>query len=235
MGFHSTLLYYRPGKPPSLVGDAVANFVEQFVSLGLTIGDSTDVLLLKHGDAAEDDKPLTRVIATATEGIATVDDSMWDFESHRQPLLDAPRVLRDFDQVISHGHVGLGALVPHVVEQLSRIDSPENDVDFVLDSASLLIGPIETGPDGEFMVGSLAVGLGGNGYLFPWTLRDLVERAERIPEVQQMVELCQATWPVEPAVPDQRIQEARRHMREYWPYDRVDRPWAWYWGLQGLL
>ncbi len=81
------------------------------------------------------------------------------------------------------------------------------------------------------MVGWIAVNLDGPGYLFPWSFRDLVDRAEAIAPVRELMSLCRRTWPVAPGEPDRRVIEARRMMGELWPYPRLDGPWDWSWGL----
>jgi len=110
-----------------------------------------------------------------------------------------------------------------------------NSEGFVPDSCSIEIGPIQAGRYGEFGIGWIAVGLAGNGYLFPWTLPDLIARAESESSVQALMQLCRQTWPVAPGTPDVKVQSLREQMGKYWPYDRLDLPWDWYWGLQGIL
>jgi hypothetical protein len=71
----------------------------------------------------------------------------------------------------------------------------------------------------------------GHGYLYPWGLRDLVDRAEGAPGVGPLMALCREAWPVEPEEPPAGAVRARELMGHLWPYDRLDLRRDWYWGV----
>ena len=104
-----------------------------------------------------------------------------------------------------------------------------------LDSWSLEIGPItshDLGGEVVYMVGWIAVGMHGYGYLYPWTLCDLIERAEACAPVHALMDLCRRTWPVAAKKPPRQVIKARQKMGELWPYPDTDRCWDWCWGLR---
>lgn len=109
-----------------------------------------------------------------------------------------------------------------------------NDVALALDDhGGLRVGPILSHAlDGEdaFMVGWIAVVMHGHGYLYPWRLRGLVDRAESAPGIRRPMDLCRETWPVGPGQPRRGVARARKSMGELWPGPRTDLPWDWYWG-----
>lgn len=238
MGFASTLMFYRPQNPPRIMCRDLAAFLQKFLQLGLLEHDGTrgGSLSVKYGEAIDvDDADPTPLVPTATEGIFITDDIDWDLQQYSHPLRKTIEVLNATDRGIYRAYIKLGGPTSEIFNALHREACAENDVEFAPDSWSLQIMPIETGQDGDFLVGWIAVGISGNGYPYPWTLRELVNKAEAIPVIRQLMQLCSETWPVEPGTPNARIQAARRELEEYWPYDRFDLPWDWYWGMQGLI
>ena len=115
-----------------------------------------------------------------------------------------------------------------------RVNSPDNETDLTLDSWSLEMGPIESydlSSAHRFLVGWISVNLSGYGYLYPWTLTELRARAEALPEVEHVAELCRSMWPVPAESPGLRRKWGRRQMGELWPYPETNLPMDWYWGL----
>lgn len=237
MGFCSSLLLYRPTPPPVITGRALATFMQRFLDIELTdTTRSRSTLNLKFGNAIDQDaEPSWWIAPTASEYIGTIVDIDWDIEQHALPIMESLEIISQFDTPIYRGYIGLGAAVDEKVNSLRRQRSPENNEDFMPDSWAIEIGPVESGRDGEFVVGWIALGLSGNGYLFPWTLRELVNRAEGVQEIEQLMRLCRDVWPVEPEAVGLDVQSKREQMGPYWPYDELDRHWDWYWGLQGIL
>ena len=235
MGLAATLIFYRPRKPPVVSCRDLADFLQRFVDLrvlenGGTRGGS---FYLKYGDAIDlDDADPMPIVPTTVEGVYTTNDIDWDVREISHPLRETIDVLSASDQGIYRAYLRLGGATPEITSPLHREACAENDVVFAPDSWSIQIMPLDSGQDGEFQVGWLAIGLEGNGYPFPWTLRDIVEKAERIDGIQQVMQLCRSTWPVDPESPDATIEDGRRAMGMYWPYDDLDRAWDWYWGMQ---
>lgn len=236
MGFHSSLIFYRPTKPPVVTGAALAGFMERFAQLGVSNRHGKGMVQIKFGDAIDQDmEPSWSIEPTASPEIGVTKDIEWDFQRFAAPLEETKRMLGGTDRCIYRAHVGLGAAAVKITSALSRAPSRENAEPFSPDSWSLIIDPIELGTDGEFIVGWLGLALGGNGYLHPWPLKDFIAHVERLPAVQAAMKCCREFWPVafEP-VPLQ-VQSAREEMGRHWPYERVDLPWDWHWGMQGLI
>jgi hypothetical protein len=235
MGFYTSLIFYRPRPAPLVNGPSLAAFVRRFFELDVAQSRCALTQQFACGERIDqDDSPLDVTEPTEVEGIYISREREWDVNEDAHPRDELPKLLDSLDQNMYRAYCSLGSSVRSIREQLGRIDSPENDEDFVPDSWSFMIGPITSGEDGEFMIAWMALSLSGNGYLYPWTMRDVLQRIERIPAMQRVMSLCRETWPVEPEKPAKRIIEARKAMGKYWPYERADLPWDWFWGYQGI-
>ncbi len=226
MGFYSSLMYYRPSEPFLTTGETLVQFVRAFHALGVADCSRAGSLSVWYGVPA---------YALEDEPDPLDEEVEWSIEEYEVPFLDIPDRLSALDQPVRRANVALGSVVtPSDLDPLRRVGSPENDEDFLPDSWTVRLGPIATGRDGNYLVGSVAVNLSGNGYPYPWTPRDLVRRAETIESVQRVMSLCEETWPGEPIAPSTQAQAARRALGKYWPYENVDRPLDWTWGFAGV-
>ena len=227
MGFFSSLMYYRATDRFTVHTSELARFVEAFYALDVS-SVSSGSLMLRFGRRISERKWMR------------VDDhDDWDLEEFSQPLLEVPERLRSIDRPVTNAYLALGGPVDRPeFKTLHRVGSPENEVDFTPDGWSFSLGPVTTGPDFEFLVGSACISLGGNGYLYPWSFADLIERAEQIEGWRRIRELCEAFWPVTASWKSvrraRRVAERREMTGPYWPYPETDRPPGWFWGLSGL-
>jgi hypothetical protein len=236
MGFWSTLLYYRPGQIGSVSTDDLANFVEAFLDIGVTEPAGTAALKLRlHAAKSEEDARFMTFVPTTDDksGIHTIRGPKWDLnlKVENEKLAD---IIRNLQGEVYLAWIELGYLNTELRHTIERIGSPENSEDFVPESWSLRLGPVEIGQP-RCVVGDLAIGVGGNGYLFPWTLAELISRAERQPKIRDLMQLCRRTWPIAPEVPHLSMQSAREQLGKHWPYERVDLALDWCWGLEGIL
>lgn len=92
---------------------------------------------------------------------------------------------------------------------MSRLDTTENEQPFIPDSWSLEIGPVESSSldSAPFHVGWIRVGISGYGYLWPWTFKDVVARAQANHGMQALMDLCKQARPVPPEPADARTYE----------------------------
>jgi hypothetical protein len=234
MSFHTTLMFYRPRRPPIITGDSLAAFVEGFARTHLSKGKPSLGFRLKFGAAIDQDEkptiwdePLSKLIFESRE----ID---WDIVEQCKSLSEAALKLGRHPGTIYRAWLDLGDAIPDLRELLFRPSGPENDRWLGLESWSMQIEPIEScgqGSESIFVVGWIGVNLSGYGYLYPWTFNDLFRRVNQHPRIPELMELCRKTWPVDPDYLDDRTQDLRRQMGELWPYPDLDRRWDWYWGL----
>lgn len=227
MSFYSKLSFYSPNAPLILTGTDLAAFVSAFASLGLADKDKQGLIgyHVKFGRAIDQDEQPT----DEDEPI------LFDIEKGRLPSIDhLANELAGLNGSICRSHLMLGHIDGDISDQVKRRPSKENNSGLVLDVWNLEIGPIESykiDTDDPFRVGWVAVGMSGYGYLYPWSFRGLIDRAEAITPIRKLMDLCRRTWPVAPEEPSLRVIQMRKEMGDLWPYPDIDRPLDWYWGL----
>jgi hypothetical protein len=234
VSFFTTLHFYRPTPPPVVTGESLVNFVEAFRRLGVSTDDGPLTVDVKFGSRIDQDQKQSLWEEPLGEGVAVIKDLEWDLTVKCQSLHQVSDALAKQKETVYRAFVQLGSTTEEVYNSLERKNSPENEVDLAVDSWSLEIGPITSSSlvcDDEFFVGWMSVNISGNGYLFPWTLAELIRRAEGNSRIRQVMELCKATWPVDPKPPDQEQKEMRQRMSDLWPYADIGLPWDWYWGV----
>ncbi|MBM4031371.1 MAG: hypothetical protein FJ291_06240 [Planctomycetes bacterium] len=234
MSFFTSLKLYRPTPPPVIVGRDLAAFVRAFQTLGAARPEGMFDLEVKFGKSIDqDDKPTTYEV-TVDKSVSEVHAIEWDVKETLSSANEVVDALGRLHGRVYRAGVPLGTVSEPVRQALNRVNSQENEIDLALDTWTLGIGPVSVGSlsaDQVAVVGWIDVSLSGYGYLYPWTLCGLIERAEALPQVQRLMALCRDTWPVKPAVPPRRIQRARKAIGELWPYPRFDTPWDWYWSV----
>ncbi len=227
-------MFYRPGTPPRVTGASLARFVRAFAQLGVAKPQVSLGSSVKFGRGINQDTRLSSWIKWIG-GIGKHREIKWDLDWQPQSTAKLADVLDKNDRPIYRAHLSLGPLTDEIAEGVHRVGSPDNKYELTPDSWSLEIGPVDCysleTEDQLFRVGWIEVSLSGYGYLFPWTFRDLLQRAERLPGIRKVMDLCRSTWPVPSALPDQKTKKLRTRMGELWPYHTVDLPGDWYWGL----
>ncbi|HEY1066462.1 MAG TPA: hypothetical protein VGE52_10150, partial [Pirellulales bacterium] len=167
-------------------------------------------------------------------GITSLGEPEWDLETNRfQSLKELSKALGGDRRRVCRGYLRLGYLTDELHTAISRVTPQEDEVDFTPDTFSLHIEPIECvslSDEQSVRVGWIAAAISGDGYLFPWTLRDAVSKLESRPELKALMELCRTTWPLNNDAPDEATVKVRREIGGLWPYTDFRKPWDWYWG-----
>ena len=188
------------------------------------------------GDAIDQDhKPSIIVEESHHPGIYTMAEIDWDVNLSDNPTIEEMIDCLASDQrLIYRASISLGIPIDDVLEPITRVDSPENEIDFTPNSLSIAVGPIECFSLGSdpLSVGWISLDLCGDGYLFPWTLRDVFERISASSVIRRLTDVCRSFWPVPAELPSPELVELRRQFHEVWPYDQFDKSLDWYWGLQ---
>ncbi len=236
MSFHTGVMLYRPCRPPPMTADDLGRFIMEIRDAGVLTDDGFQVLQVRFGDSIDQDEKGITCEEDIAWGISTLSTIEWDLNlscmgSVRQLVGalagDKRRVYRAF--------VSLGTPTDAVLQPITRTNSPENDTDFCPDSLDIEVGPIEAydlGGDVRAFVGWVAIFLSGYGYLYPWTLRDVVDRLQDAPEIQRIAQICRSFWPVPAERLEDRVVEGRKQLGGLWPYEDIYKQWDWYWGVR---
>jgi hypothetical protein len=249
MSFYTSLNLYRPTRPPRVTGPLLAAFVEELCATGLFERTGAEYFHVKFGRSIDKDDRDTaeEVPVPGVPGMFTVRSIKWDVDHDRIALADALTILSNHNRPIYRAAVTLGTLRKDVYTALqTQRPPPEVGENMCLWDCNVRLGPVtlaSLSDDATFAVGWMSVSFSGNGYLFPWTPRDLTSRAASLPQLQPVVEICRKHFPVHPeasptvlaklspAARRRRVRELRRRMGELWPLDDLDAPWDWFWGV----
>lgn len=188
----------------------------------------------KLGNAVDQDEAGTSCHEELGAGMFLMAEYGWDVSESATSLAPLLEKLQGDDRTIYRAYFDLGLASDALSDPITRVNSPDNTVDFLPGSLSFSVGPVEIfdlGSDNIGVVGWMDVSISGNGYLFPWTFRDVVDRLEASPEWQRLRSVCRELWPVGEGVPPLEIIEARKQLGRLWPYDTYDRKFDWYWGI----
>ncbi len=237
MSFYTGLTFYRPREPPAMTASELGQFIAQIRDAGLLANDGFKYLQVRFGRSIDQDERGTSDLEEETApGLYIMKDIEWDLElSGPSDIAEIIAALANDKRRIYRATASLGTPMDAVLQPITRTNSPENTIDFCPYSLDIEIGPVMIGSLGceaLAFAGWIGVSLSGSGYLFPWTFRDVVKRLEGAPEIQRMTDVCRSFWPVSPGPPEDRIVDMRTQIGELWPYEDLDKPWDWYWGLQ---
>jgi hypothetical protein len=235
MGFFTSLNYYRPLSPPRLTAHDLGQFVAAVDATGSLTSTGLHILNVAFGDAIDGDDFGTTWVEETEPGVGVMHDIEWDLERFDcQTAADMVDLLANDTRRIYRAQLMLGTPTDAILKTITRQNSPENEHDFTPDTMAIEIGRVETyAMDVDpWHVGWISLGFSGYGYLYPWTFRDTVARIESACEFRQLMDVCRATWPVVASPPAPNEIEARRSLGKLWPYDQLDKPWDWYWGLR---
>lgn len=235
MSFFTGLVFYRPCSPPPITADDLSRLVGRIVESGMLTDSGLRALKLKFGESIDQDDDGLLWTEETVPGVSELCEVEWDVHLERTTLRQMLDSLASDDRRVYRAFLGLGAPTGGVLRPITRENSPENEIDYCPYSLSLEIGPIESydlQSEAPLHVGWIGLTLSGYGYLYPWTLADVVRRLEAAPEIQRLAEICRSFWPVPADPPPADIVGLRREFRRLWPYGDFEKPWDWYWGLQ---
>jgi len=249
MSFYTSLMFYRPTSPPRVTGPVLAEFVQRLRATGLFEETGAQYVKVKFGRSIDQDERETadQIPVPGAPGMFTFRSIEWDLNHDRIAMVDALTILSNDDRPIYRAAVTLGSLRKDVLESLqTRRPPPDDQMNLSLWDCNVSLGPQSIGSmtsETSFTVGWMSVSFSGNGYLYPWTPRDLMARATMLPELRPVMEICRQMFPVDPAgspkvweklapaVRKKRVRELRRSMGDLWPLDDLDAPRDWCWGV----
>jgi hypothetical protein len=257
MAFFTSFFLYRPTKPPRVRPAELARFVEAVAETGVVAPGHKLPTELKFGAAIDHDDKDMAIRTRVGRGLYTIRDKPWDAREEPNSIGELA-VLRRYDRPIYRAHLHLGGIEADLAAYMNSTEGFPEEPNLRLEDWSLTIEPIEThwlGSDHSYVVGWIKLGMSGYGYLYPLTPADLVRRAQTHPKLVALRELCRAIWPVTPGpvrvplwwrlphrrrrhaqdmrggVPSRRVRKLRERMGDLWPYDSLERPFDWEWGI----
>jgi hypothetical protein len=216
-----------------MVADDLSRFIVAIRDARLLTDSGFQSFKVKFGQSIDQNADdITRYECTLAE-MVILHDIEWDIDVSNprgiQEIIDL--AMRD-ERRIYRAAIELGYPIDDVVEPITRKNSPENKTDFYPDTLSIQVGPIYSynlESNHAQQAGWIAVGISGAGYLYPWTLNDVIERLEKSPHIRRIMEACRAFWPVADPKPELSIAKVQRHSADFGPYEEVGKPCDWHW------
>src|SRR5690349_10282242 len=131
MSFYTMLQYYRPRPPPAVTGDDLSRFVATLRGTGALEESGFLYVDVKFGQSIDQDYNGTTWEEPTAPGMAIIHDIEWDIEI-KDPagLQDIIEKLAGDERRVYRANVGLGAATDELLRPLTRINSPENKIDF---------------------------------------------------------------------------------------------------------
>ena len=237
-GWTSVSFVYPLCDQPLITSNQLADFIDRFLSLGVTSDQhryhSLRVIFGRSID--QDRKPIEWYVPDKRMPLILRSESQeLDIEERGNPL-DFRGILATHRRPIYRGGAWLGCIREGATKEIDdRIGDgymPARLYDW-----SLSIEPlsIESPVSGKVItIGWIALSLGGQGYLTNnLNFNDLVTLVRELPECQRVEELVRAFWPVPPRSPSRKIRKIRREMGRYWTGVSEDEPADWFWIFNG--
>ena len=235
MSFWSSLALVRAAPPPIVRVAELAPFVRALAAAE-AVSDASDVSCgIKYGPRVDADERTTDDSgeeADAGRIIRTVREYPWDRKERFSSVEHLAQSLASDEGTIYRAHLSLGLVHPELVAALSRNSCDENSVPMCLCELGFSIGPeivSSLNDDVGAFAGWMALSIAGHGYCFPWTRREVRDRAERVAITGRLVEACRVAWPVRPERPPGAVVAARRSLGSLWLYDDPAQPADWLW------
>jgi hypothetical protein len=234
MSFYTSLILYRPTKPPLVTGPTLARFLGGFAECKLLKEEANSCdASIKFGSAIDQDDKPTCWEEPVNQYVWESRQIDWDARHQAKSIRELIPLVEQHRQGIYRAHLSLGCAHKGITKVLTREPSEENEDGLCLWDWSITLEPVAVhalGSETVFRVGWIRVSIGGNGYLYPWKFKDLFRRAGSQPDLLRLEELCRLTWPVPSAPPDRKRTKGRKLMGELWPYP-MDEPVDWCWGV----
>lgn len=233
MSFYSALQFYRPTPAPKIIATDLAAAVESLQGTGMLAPRGSFSIQMKFGSSIDSDDNGTIREEEVAPGLYSIHDIEWDIaDSELRSLDEVIEIARRSEDGIYRATISLGNPAKEIFADITRVNSPENAVDFCPDTISLEIGPVHAGfldTEEPHRVGWISLSMCGRGYLFPWSLADAVNRCENSRPIRKLTNPLRSLWPVPPLLPGLETIELRRRSPHWWPYSDYERAWDWYW------
>lgn len=237
-GWTSVALVHPVCVPPAISGGQLAEFVDRFLSVGITSRDyEFRALEVKFGESIDqDDHGLYFEIPDPEiPGLASLGAQDTDIQL-RGKGIDLVSPLRRQNEVVYRASIGLGCISDGATDgvhaKLGEGYLPARLFDWSFEIGPLTIESPVTGK--ELMIGWMSLSLGGQGYMTDkLTPKELVECVRELPECRAAEDLVRSCWPVRARSPSSGVRQIRKDMGQYWLGVSEDVPLDWFWTFVG--
>lgn len=180
MGFHTTLQIAYPGDPGTVRVASLLKLMEGVLPFCRSDATWQSVSLKFGGNPSSTQRPFFWWIPTTVTGIS-VSKSDWDAEHSPKSSDETLSYLRSHEsRTVHRALVNFGAVTDETLARLQREPGPENEIGLYPYDVGLEVGPVDVEPDSDdeelVQIGWAAITISGNGYCYPWTHQELIDR-----------------------------------------------------------
>ena len=254
MGTSTTAYCFRSGGEPPVVKPAdLARFIERILELDILTWGNLGVQI-KFGKKIDQDDKTTYEEEQVGNNSFLMLDYRWDINEERMLYSDALSLLGNSPKLKNIilkpklFYLKLKTLTKQLSSNIYRATITFNEMKesvwkslshqeqrnyLYLSDFSFHITIIEVAnpqEEGIYQVGWMAFSVHGNGYLFPWTYEETLEKLRQHPVLNQIRDICRAMWPASATSPGKEIIDNRIKMGKLWS-EPVDAPDDWYWSI----
>ncbi len=247
MSTQSEARFYRMGPPPVVTGDQLLDWVKRIKDTGIVDPSSEITFEVDYGKRidrrhkTDDDlqivsPPWWKRLLSFNKPHATISR----FINHDHDVdIDAKSFDDLFDQFkggsqsIQRANIMFWTMDEEVETLLSAPESEENPNTFTPFHLSLTVGPTILSDfdwDVYYTVGYVAMDIFGDGYFWPETFKQWVDRCTGLPKIQAACDICKQLWPTDDIEVDDQMLTLRKELENFWPYDGHTGPNDWAWG-----
>ena len=229
--YTSAECYRAGGYPPVIKAADLTTFVERVQVLGILQSETMDIML-KFGQAIDQDDRSAWEMVQVTECISMLADFAWDIEERQLSGMQAQELLRTLPDTenIYRVHLSFGMLRDDIRAQLSRVEDEQNFLE--LDHLSFTINPIllnDPQEDDIFHVGWLSFSVSGYGCLLSGEYEEMIAKLRASDALHALRNICREMWPATDVFISEDI-EVRMQMGKLWA-EAPDAPFDWYWAI----
>jgi len=253
MGFYTTASCYRAGPhPPVITGADLSTFCRQVEEMDIIDPDMPWAVRLKYGRAIDQDDRSTYRERKVSKHSVEMLHYVWDVEELRVTaaealdMLQQPPARQSYGELI--GQVRRKPASPNIyrasIDMSFLRDEFTTTINHELEGNCLYFNDLYFSIDVviirdadtmyEFEVGWMALKIGGNGYPFPWTYEETLQRIREHPQLSALRGTCRSLWPASDQAVSSEAIEARKMMGKFWA-EPLDAPYDWYWVIQGVV
>jgi hypothetical protein len=127
MSFYTSLILYRPTKPPLVTGPSLARFLGGFAECKLLMEEATSCdASIKFGSAIDQDDKATSWEEPINEVVSEWREIAWDATHQAKSIQELIPLIEQHQRTIYRAHLSLGCAHKGITKVLTREPSEEN-------------------------------------------------------------------------------------------------------------
>jgi hypothetical protein len=239
MSFWTNVVNYYPGRPPLISCGDLAQFVDWASSVEVCQSPQVGARIIWGDRVDADDLGFDEEVRTRYGNVVDVQYKRrrLDLElCEESSLHDLSLALETYrSKSVYRAHISLGRLRDDIARRF-YVRYPENPQAVCPYDVSLCIEPILVGSlagEESFFVSYIGLLIGGPGYCWPRTARQVIDCVRHDKDVASLVSALPRIWPAAESALTRLGRRLKHGPADLWPYDEacaIAAP-SWVWGI----